>query len=248
MISVLFNELFYRPIFNLLIVLYEALPWRDFGIAILLLTAASRMLVYPLTKRAARSQRIMAHLQPRIKELQEQYKGDPQGQGRAMMAFYKEHKFNPLSGCVPILVQLPMLFALFAVFQSGLKIEAQRDLYSFVPHPGAIAPIAFSFLPAIALDLTKNTPLILAVLAGAAQFLQARMMLRLNPQMSVSQGAFDMNKALAVQTQYFFPILTVYLAVNFPAGLGLYWVATTIIAIGQQYFINRSLAKEKLIT
>ena len=219
---------------------YVFSPIKDFGIAIIALTILTRLVFYPLSKQAAYSQRLMAKIQPQIKEIQEKYKHNKEEQTKAVMAFYKDKKINPLSGCVPILIQLPVLFALFAVFQNGLNPEALKDLYSYVPNPGTININAFGFL-----DLTQKTPIVMALLAGGAQYLQSVMMLSAMPKREDKKKGdkMDMNQMLAFQTKYFFPVFTIILAMNFPAGLGLYLLATTLVSIIQQLFINRSLAK-----
>ena len=236
-----FHESFYRPIFNVLMAFYVFSPIKDFGLAIIALTVLTRLLFYPLSKQAAYSQRLMAKIQPQLKEIQERYKNNKEEQTKAMMSFYKDKKINPLSGCVPILIQLPVLFALFAVFQNGLNPEALKDLYSYNPNPGTINVKAFGFI-----DLAQKTPIIMALMAGGAQYLQSVIMLSVMPKKDKSEsgGKMDMNQMLAFQTKYFFPVFTTILAINFPAGLGLYLLATTLVSIIQQVFINRSLAKD----
>ncbi len=240
MIGQIFHTTLYQPIFNVLIGAYGVLPVKDLGLVIILVTVAIRIIFYPLSKSAARSQRNLAKIQPKIKELQEKHKGNKEEQSKAMMAFYKENKVNPIAGCVPMLIQLPVLIALFAVFNNGLDPEAFKDLYSFVPAPGDINTRSFGFL-----ELTQKSPLWLAFAAGAAQFVQSAMMLKTTQNIGTKEKkeGMDMNAMIAFQTKYFFPIMTVLFAINFKTALGLYLLATTAVSVVQQYFINKSVIK-----
>lgn len=230
-ITLLYNEILYRPLFNGLIFLYNVIPGHDFGVAIIALTLVIRLILYPLNQKAIKSQRALAELQPKIKEVQLKYKNDKEKQGAALMELYKAHKINPASGCLPFLVQFPVLIALFSVFRSGLDPEKLNSLYSFVAHPGTINNM---FLGLINLA-EKNY--VLAILAGALQFVQTKMMTPKNQKAPAAAGDFSsmMNK----QMLYFFPILTTFIAASLPAGLGLYWVAMTAFGIIQQYFVMK---------
>lgn len=225
--TLLYHEVLYRPLFNGLIFLYNIIPGHDFGIAIIALTIIIRGLFYPLSQKAIKSQKAIQELQPKIKELQQKYKNDKEAQGRTLMELYKTHKVNPASGCLPLLIQLPILFALYSVFRAGLNPEKLSALYSFVSHPGAVNNM---FLGLINLA-DKN--LFLAFFAGAAQFVQSKMMIPKTTAPAGSDFASTMNK----QMLYFFPVFTVFIAASLPAGLALYWVAMTIFGIVQQYFV-----------
>jgi YidC/Oxa1 family membrane protein insertase len=226
-LSLLFNEVIYRPLFNGLIFLYNVLPGHDFGIAIIVLTVVIRIILYPLNQKAIKSQKEMQLIQPKVKEVQQKYKNNKEEQGKALMDLYKEHKINPASGCLPILVQLPILWGLFSVLRAGLKPESLVNLYSFIAHPVVINNIFLGIL-----DLSQKS-IVLAILAGIAQFIQSKMLM---PKTNASQGS-DFSSVMNKQMVYFFPIFTVFIAASLPAGLGLYWVATTVFGIGQQYFV-----------
>lgn len=224
--SLLYNEVLYRPLFNGLIFLYNFIPGHDFGIAIIVLTVIIRGILYPLSQKAIKSQKEVQELQPKIKELQQKHKNDREAQGRALMDLYKAHKVNPASGCLPLLIQLPILLALFSVFRSASNPEKLTALYSFIPHPGVVNNFFLGFL-----DLSKNN-FYLAVLAGVAQFIQTKMM---TPKIA-SVGGTDFASAMNKQMLYIFPVFTVFIASTLPAGLALYWIAMTVFGIVQQYF------------
>ncbi|OGZ33683.1 MAG: hypothetical protein A2Y98_01415 [Candidatus Portnoybacteria bacterium RBG_19FT_COMBO_36_7] len=225
----------YKPLLNGLIFLYNVIPGHDLGIAIIVLTIIIRIVLYPLNQKAIKSQKKMQLIQPKIKEIQQKYKDDKEKQGRAMMDLYKEHKINPASGCLPILVQLPVLWGLFSVLRAGLNEENFVRLYSFVARPEVINNMFLGIL-----DLSQKN-IILAVLAGIAQFIQSKM---ITPQTSSSSGGNDFASAMSKQMVYLFPIFTIFIAASLPAGLALYWLATTIFGIVQQYFVLNPRTKQ----
>jgi YidC/Oxa1 family membrane protein insertase len=211
---------------------YKVIPGHDIGVVIILLTLLIRLLLAPSFHKSLKSQKAMNDLQPKLNDLREKHKDDKEGQARAMMALYKEHQVNPLSSCLPLLIQLPILIALYQVFSKALANHLS-GLYSFVNFTGTINP---KFLGLI--DLSKHSGetvpgIILAVIAGAAQFWQSKMML---PQ-AASQDATT--KAMQMQTTYVLPIISIVIALKLPAGLPLYWIVTTLFAIAQQYYIHR---------
>lgn len=171
----------------------------------------------------------MTLLQPKLNEAREKHKDDKAKQTQAIMDLYKDHKISPFGSCLPLLVQLPLLFALYKVFILGLGgKDLQTYLYPFVHHPASISPYFLHFL-----DLSKPN-IYMGILAGLAQFFQSKMMM---PAASKQNDA--MANALALQTVYLLPILTVFISLRLPAGLPLYWLVTTLFAVGQQYYILR---------
>jgi len=135
----IFFVIFYQPIFNLLVYLYNVVPVHDLGIAIVILTLIIRLLLYPLSKKSIKSQKEMQSIQPDIEQIKEKYKGNKEKMGPELMALYKEKKINPFSSCLPLLIQLPFLFAVYRVFFNLLKKEDAMDaLYSLVANPGVL--------------------------------------------------------------------------------------------------------------
>jgi len=228
-IITIFNESLARPLFNLLVWVYNVVPGSDFGIAIILVTLLLRVLLYPLSDKALRSQKALQELQPKIKELQKKFK-DKQEQSRAMMEFYKEHKVNPFSGCLPLLIQLPLLIALYRVFLTGLNPESLDSLYPFIYNPGVLNPV---FLGIVNLAEPSH---VLAVLAGLAQFAQSKVTF----QGSAMASGSDFSKIMSKQMIYMMPLFMIFIAWNLPAGLALYWVVTMLFSMGQQMYVNRT--------
>ena len=199
------------------------------GLAIIALTLLIRLILWPSFQKSLKSQKALQQLQPKLDEIKEKYKGDQEAQAKATMEMYKENKVNPLSSCLPLLVQLPILIALYRVFLVGLNGEFGSDLYSFVANPG---PINAEFLGLV--DLTKRSYLF-AALAGIFQFVQSKMMAPKNKPASGDKLA----GLMSTQFTYFMPIITVIISIQLPAGLSLYWAVTTLFAIGQQYYIMK---------
>lgn len=229
----LFNIILYKPLFNALIFLYECLPGHDFGIAVIVLTLTIRLVLYPSTVQSIKSQKALAQFQPKIQEIQKKYKDDKQKQAQAIMEFYKKEGINPLSGCLPLLIQLPILIALYRVFWRGLESGQMVHLYSFVPDPGIINP---NFLGLINLSQPSA---VLAVLAGILQFFQTKM---LSPKTESADKTSDFAQTMQKQMIYFFPAFTVFILLKLPAAIGLYWIIISMFSIIQQYFILKPRA------
>lgn len=228
----IFNELLYRPLFNLLIGLYDLIPGHDMGFAIIALTVLIKLALWPLTHSSLKSQKALQELQPKLEALKEQYKDDKDGLAKAMMALYAEEKVNPLSSCLPLLIQLPILIALYRVLRAGLSTDSLVNLYSFVPNPGSINEMFIGLI-----NLTeKNIPL--AILAGIFQFIQTRMLVARRPPKAVrkSPGAKDEDMLASMNESmlYFMPVMTAVIGSSLPGGLTLYWVAVNLISIIQQ--------------
>ena len=229
-----FHTILYEPLFNALILIYNFIPGRDFGIAIILLTLIVRFALFPLNNKALKSQTKLTALQPKIKEIKEKYKDDRTRQSQEFMKLYAEHKVNPLGGCLPMLIQFPILIALYWVFINGLNPEKLNGFYWFVANPGAINMIFIGIL-----DLSKPS-WILALLTGLAQFYQSKLMFKNKSKAQSSPN--DMANMMSSQMTYLMPIFIVFISWRLPAGLPLYWFVTTLFSVAQQYLINRKNA------
>lgn len=236
----LFQEFFFRPIFNLLIWLYNVIPGNDLGLAIIALTIIIKLLLYPLSQQALRSQKALQTLQPKLDELKTRYKNQKERLAQEMMKLYKEQKVNPLSSCLPLLIQLPFLFAVFRVFTRSLTEDQGALIYSFIDNPGVLNNSLLGII-----DLSHPAP-ILGVLAGIGQWIQTKMLQTTKPPVK-GKGAKDENMMAMVNKQMIvmMPIITIVFGFTFPAGLMLYWLVTTILTIVQQYILFSRDNKEK---
>lgn len=237
-IGLLFQEIFYRPLLNLLIWLYNVLPGGDFGVAIIVLTLLTKLIFYPLGAKSIKAQKVLGELAPQIKEIQEKYKKDRKKQAEATMAFYKQNNISPFAGLAPLFVQLPILFALFRIITNVFNDGALNALYPFIRTPDVINKIALGFL-----DLTAANNIVLGIVAGALTFWQIKMVQPVKAPAQKTEGKPDFQRVLQKQMLFMMPLMTAFFATKFAAGLALYWIFTTIGTIVQQYLVQNQKPK-----
>lgn len=218
-------EWFMRPIFDVLNWLFEATG--NFGIAIICLTVIVRLIMFPIAQKQFKSFAAMRRVQPKLKALQEKFKGDKTKQQQAMLKLYQEEKINPAAGCLPILLQIPIFYALYKVLLVSVEMRHQpfalwiKDLSA----PDPLTPVnLFGLLPFTPpLFLTIG---ILPILLGVTMWLQ----FKLNPQ--------QLDKT---QQQIFMlmPWVMMVILAPFAAGLVLYWVTSNVLTIAQQWWLYR---------
>lgn len=223
----MFETLFIKPLFNALMLVYQGLFVHDLGIAVIILVVCIRMLLWPLFERAVRSQILITKIQPQIQKIQKQYKEDPVRQSQELMALYKESGFNPFMSFLVVIIQLPILIALYRVFLSGIQNANHVSLL----YPWVHETHAFSTLFLSIIDLSKPF-LAITILACSAQFFQSWYM------MQKQKGA----GAQAATTQvmaWISPVLTFVILFPLPSVIGIYWITTTLFSIVQQAFVQR---------
>ena len=181
--------------------------------------------------KSIKSQKAITELQPQIREIRQRFKQDKEKQARETMALYKKAKINPFGSFLPLLIQLPILFALYQVFWKGLRPGEMANLYSFISRPEIIDP---TFLGIINLAAPS---IMIAVLAGIAQFFQTKMMTPASAGKPKQKTTPDFSGMMQKQMLYFFPLFTVFILWGLPAAIGLYWIVTALFSILQQYFI-----------
>lgn len=231
-----FSTILYQPIYNLFIFLVGIMPGHNLGLAIILLTGVVRLILYPLKHKSIEAQIKLRDIQPEIKEINKKYKDDRQGQSMAMMQLYKDKGINPAGGCLPQLLQLPILLILFLVLRHG--VEQYNLLYPFVAIP---QNVSFHFL--WIRDVTHPDPwFILPVMSGVAQFLFSRSIMRLQP---ATDDPNDVASIMSKQMIYFFPVMTIFIALRLPAALSVYWVIGTLVDWYQQEHATRRINRKK---
>ena len=195
--------------------LTEMLGVPNYGLAIILLTVLIKILVYPLTKKQLQSMKAMQRIQPQMKKLQEKYKDNPQVMQKKLLELYEKEGANPMSGCLPMLIQMPILMGMY------------YTLFSF--DYGGAAP-SFLWLP----NLSETDPTYaLPFLSAATTFLQQKMM------SNTSEANTQMRVMMTIM-----PLFIGWISLQFPAGLVLYWVTMNIVQIIQQWWTNREDDKE----
>jgi YidC/Oxa1 family membrane protein insertase len=221
-----------------------AYPWiaaiGAYGLAIMILTIIVRLLLAPLfhlqLRLSRRSMEQQKKIAPQLAELRKKYKNDPQKQQQEMMALYREHGINPLgglSGCLPALLQFPILTGLYYVFYSNAQHHTFADHFLFVPHLND-SPSVHPLIPG--LPIPTLVYLIIPLLAAATTFVQSRMMQQ--PLSAVPTEQEQQTQQMTRTMQVMMPLMIAYFAIVTPAGLGLYWFVSNTVAIVQQYFVT----------
>ena len=241
MISYLFHAFFYNPIYNALVALMAVVPGSNVGVAVILLTIAIRLVLLPFSLSAARTQRSMKALEPKLKELKEKHKGNKEKEATETLALYKEARVNPFASILTAIIQIPVLLALYWVFryEPFLTVDAAR-LYSFTPIPHGVS---LQFLGILSV---MGQSLILAVLAGVTQFFQAHM--ALYGTMSPTQGGGmqgDFQKVLGAQLKYVFPFIIGVISYTTSGAIALYFITTNLVGAAQEWYVRRTLAREQ---
>lgn len=244
----LLNALVYKPIYNLLILIYNFLPLADFGVAIILLTVLIKLVLVPVSRKQIESQKKMNELQPKIKEIQAKYKNDKQKQSQMIMQLYKDTKTNPFSGCLPMVVQLVFLIAIYRVLinisQAGLAVDG-AGLYAFMHNPGKINHLFFGIIDMSSIinfnqfTVREIPQLVLIMLAAGSQYIQTKMMMGKKAPAPVGDKKADFAQAMSKQMLFLGPLLTLFIGLKFPAGLSLYWLVSTGFMIAQQYWVDK---------
>ncbi|KPJ57561.1 hypothetical protein AMJ49_00350 [Parcubacteria bacterium DG_74_2] len=224
----LFEVILYKPLFNVLILFYEFLPGRDLGFAIILLTVIIRLILYPLMSKSIKSQKKISRFQKEIEDIREKFKEDKETQAKALISFYRKEKFNPFGGFLFLLIQLPILIALYQVLSRGFQQTELSNLYSFIPNPGLVNP---TFLGLINLSQPN---LIFAILAGILQFLQSKVGFS---EEKTEDSMANFSNLIQHQMVYFFSVITFLFLLRLPSALAIYWITNSVFSIFQQHLI-----------
>lgn len=231
-----FKTIVYIPLFNALVFIYNAMPWKDLGIAIILLTIFVRVILYPLNKKSLISQKKMQKLQPKIKEIQVKYKDNKEEMTKNLMSFYSENKINPITGCLPLLIQFPIIISLFEIFLHIFETDRINLLYSFVKNPTTLNPM---FLGVV--NLTQIS-IPLAIMAAIVQYYQAKIMIP-----KESMEGKDTAAMISRMTVYGMPIITLFFGFKFAATLPLFWLVLTAGIYVEHKLIEKELKKEEAL-
>lgn len=208
--------IFARPLGVLLRLIYNLV--NNYGVSIILFTILVKVLLIPLTVKQMKSMKNIQLIQPKLKEIQEKYKHDKEKMNVKTMELYQEYNVNPFGGCLPLLIQFPILLGLFAVLRDpGLYVFESQAAYEAIN-------TSFLWLP----NLTQADPWILPLLAALFTYLSSLTM----------AGANQGDSSQKIMT-YFFPIMIFWWGRSFPAGLTLYWVVSNGFQVVQQLILKR---------
>ena len=202
---VVFVQFFLETFYNFT----STMGFHSYGFAIILLTIFIKALMYPLTKKQVQSMKAMQDLQPKLKKIQEQYKGNPQMMQQQMTELYKSAGVNPLAGCLPLLIQMPILMGMFYALQGYTYPTAESEVFFWIHSLSAPDPLY-----------------ILPLLSAATTWYQQK------------QTTGEQNAQMKMM-MIFMPIFIGWISINFAAGLVLYWVTMNIVQIAQQWWMYR---------
>ena len=221
MISNIFHQLFLNPLRNLLIWLSSILPGHSLGLAIIILTIGVKLILLPLYHKTNVTQRRIRELEPKLKEIKTQQANNREEQAKQIMALYREHGINPLTSFWLLLIQIPIVLALFWVFRDSSNIPAVNATL-------------------FGLSLTSRN-YVLAILVGVSQFIQMRLAVPPIPSTTSSERSFkdDLARSMNLQARYLMPVFITIVCFSFPAALTLYWLTSNLFAIGHELIVKR---------
>lgn len=236
-----FSTVFYKPLYNTLVLILAAVPGANVGVAIIILTVVVRTVLLPLSHKSVVSQAKMRSLTPHLEKLKEKHKDNKQEQARKTMELYKEHGINPFSGCLLVLVQLPVIFALYFVFFKGLPNLNPEHLYSFVHVPSVVSMMFLGII------LSKKS-IILALFAAVTQYYQIK--LSIPPMAPAEKGAKpsfkdDFARSFNVQMRYMLPVIVFGISYSISAAVALYWTTSNLFSIGHELYVKRKAEEIK---
>jgi len=218
----LFKSIFYEPILSVLVFIYNNLAFHDLGLAIIFLTILVRIVLFPLFYKSAKDQALLSRLQPKVKKIQTDLKHKKEEQAKALLALYRDHRFNPFLSVFLLIVQLPIFIVLFQIFTKELETA------TFGNH---------SLLGFINLE---NRSLVIAFVAALLQYWQAKLALSGGSPVGFGGGAGKSGQPLKFMT-YLGPIFTLFVLGGLPAALGVYWVVSGLFSLAQQVYINKKI-------
>lgn len=240
----MFSTLFYNPLYNALVFIINHIPYGDIGFAAILLTCLVKVILFPLSKQATKTQIKMKLLEPELQKIKEKYADKREEFAKKTMEFYKENKLNPFASFFLVLLQLPIIFALATIFyQGGLPMVDPKILYSFIETPSYINT---HFLGLI--DVTQKS-FILSLIAGITQFIQIRFSIpAITPTVSKkenSKASFseDLSKSMNTQMRYVMPVFIFIFSMYVSGAVALYLITGSLFMIGQELYFRKTIKK-----
>jgi len=258
MIGYYFNVILVWPITNVLIAIYKGLLFIHFpyplAFSIIVLTVLIRLILYPLIASQLKASKKMQEIGPHLSKLKDKHKGDAKKLQQETMRLYKEHGVNPAAGCLPVLIQLPIIWALYAVLRQIVQLSPHSAIsymnkivyFDFLKLTSNWDPTFFNLPlgqnPQHMFHLSTTSSwliLLVPILTGAFQFIQSKMMFaKTAPVEKNKEKKEDFASAFQSQSLYIFPVMIAFFSFTFPIGLSLYWNTFTIFGIIQQYQIS----------
>lgn len=241
-----FHTVLYTPIYNLLMFLTDVLPGQDIGLAVVAATLIVKVILMPLSFAALRTQRAIKAIEPEMKEIREKLKDDKETQAKEMFALYKKYGVNPFAGLLTLIIQLPIVIALYWVFNNKTLLSVDVSiLYSFVPAPLAISPLFLGIFAVTGVSIT------LAVIAAVTQFAYGWYAIPV-PEKSTKKPGTDMQadfgRSLALQMRFMLPIFIGVAAYYTSVAIALYFITSNLVGILQEFIIRRKKIELTAVT
>ena len=238
---------FYQPIYNILIFIINNITLGDIGFAVIILTIVIKLILAPLTQKSIKSQLLMKRMEPELKRIRKEFPNKEE-QAKKTFEMYKKYGTNPFSGCLVVLLQLPVIFALYALFRNQLPVGGTL-LYSFVAVP---VTLHTSFLGLV--DVHGKS-IVLALIAGIAQFIQGYLAMPPKPKVEVVKEMADTTKksfqdelsdSMQTNVRYILPVFIIFIAYQYSVTIALYLITSTLFTIAQEFYVRKSVAKKFL--
>lgn len=239
MFSNIWHTVFFDPVYNGLVFFIDVIPGGDVGLSIIAITIVVKFILLPLSIKAAKTQKVIKEIEPKLRKLQEENKDNKEALARATMDLYKESGINPFSSILLLFIQLPFVIALYLSVLSGGGVSLpdinENLLYFFVAVPETVDMIFLGFVDIAA----KSLPL--ALLAGLTQFISTKLSLpKLEPKASgeTSMKA-DFARSMDLNMRYVLPIIITTVAYTLSASVALYFVVSNLVAIAQEFVLRK---------
>lgn len=240
----MFHTLFYDPLYNALVFIINHIPGGDVGLATIILTCLVKIILFPLSKKATITQLKMKALEPELQKIKEQYGSNREEFARKTLDFYKKNNLNPFASFFIILIQLPIIFALYFIFfRGGLPVIHTEYLYSFIRIPEIVDMHFLGFI-----DVSKSH-VVLSALAGIFQFIQIRLSLpphtpkNTDPNKKPSFGD-DLARSMNIQMRYVMPVIIFVASFAVSGAVALYWITGSLFIIGQELYFRKTIKKD----
>jgi YidC/Oxa1 family membrane protein insertase len=240
--SFIFHNFFYAPLYNGLILFINIIPFHNVGLAVILFTCIIKVIIFPLSQQSIKTQFEMKQIEPEINNLKLKYKDDKKIQAEKTMQLYKERGINPFAGILLMLIQLPILIALYWVFlKGGLPKIDDTTIYAFTKIPDTINMVFLGINVA-------DKSVIFAVLVAIAQFLQMQITVPKTKKSESKDGkepSFSgaLASSMSMQMKYVMPVIMFFIAKSFPLVVSLYLITSSLFAIGQELYIRSKYKK-----
>ncbi len=219
-----------------MVFLFDTLPFFDAGVIVILFTIIVKLLLFPLSKKASKTQLVIKEIQPEIVRIKKEFKDDPPEQARRTFALYKENDINPFSSILLMFIQIPIVLGLYFIFfKGGLPAINSELLYSFIPVPDSVN---MNFLGLI--DISGRSAL-LAIFAGITSYIQIKISLPVLKARDGSEPNFkdELARSMNMQMRYVFPFIVFFIAYTISGAIALYWFTSNVFGIAQDKYLKR---------